>query len=166
MILILVCIFILACYKWGDWKNWKSYYSTILFLIAGDFIYSFVSAAKPLWRYNSTIVSGTITGLILSIIIYPCTVLIFLPTFVNSGKMNKFLYITIWVCGFFGLEYLGVKFYYLSYFNGWCYAYSFIFDSILFILLVVHQKSPPLAWLISFIVGVSITLWFNLPALY
>lgn len=166
MILLLVCLFILACYKWGDWENWRSYYSTILFLIAGDFIYSFVSAAKPLWRYNPTIFSGTITGLILAIFIYPCIVLVFLPTFLNLGRKNKIIYITIWVCGFSVLEYLGFKFHYLSYFNGWRYACSYIFDWILFILIVVHQKTPPLAWLLSLIIGVVITSWFKLPALY
>lgn len=35
MIQLLACLFILVCYKWGDWRNWKTYYPTILFLIAG-----------------------------------------------------------------------------------------------------------------------------------
>src|SRR5665648_236270 len=75
MILLLTCLFVLVCYKWGDWRNWKTYYATILFLIAGDFIYYYVAGAKPLWQYTSKLFPGTITTLIISLIIYLCTVL-------------------------------------------------------------------------------------------
>lgn len=166
MILLLACLFILVCYKWGDWKNWKSYYSTTLFLIVGDLIEKLVSAAKPLWHYNSTIFSGTTTALIIVLIIYPCTVLLFIPSYKNSGRIKKVFSLIIWVCIFSALEYLGIKYNYISYFNGWSFSYSFLLDWMLFSLLIVHQKNPPIAWLLSFIVGVVITLWFKLPALY
>jgi len=165
MILVLVCLFVITCYKWGDWRNWKSYYPTILFLIAGDFIASFVFSAKPLWRYDATIFSGTLTQLIVALIIYPCTVLTFLSSYKKTG-INKVVLITIWVCLFSLLEFLGIKYNYFSHYNGWSFPYSFVFDFILFSLLVVHQQSPTKAWLLSLITGLLITSWFEIPALY
>lgn len=41
-------IFIITCWKWGDWKNWKLYYPTIQFLIIGDLKANFLLYNKPL----------------------------------------------------------------------------------------------------------------------
>lgn len=164
MILLLACLFLLACYKWGDWRNWKTYYSTILFLIAGDFIYYFVAAAKPLWQYTTKLFPGNITTLIIALIIYPCTVLIFLPIYPESGAIKKGCYITVWVCLYAFLEYLALKYNYMQHFNGWHFAYSVLFDYMLFPLLLIHQKKPPAAWLLSCIFGFGIAFLFKLSA--
>jgi len=29
-------LYLFAAWKWGDWKNWREYYPTILFFIIGD----------------------------------------------------------------------------------------------------------------------------------
>lgn len=46
--IILVLVFVIIAWKWGDWKNWKLYYPTILFMILGDFVYIFLTYKKPL----------------------------------------------------------------------------------------------------------------------
>jgi len=166
MILLLVGLFVLACYKWGDWRNWKTYYPTILFLIAGDFIYYYVSAAKPLWQYTARVIPGTFTTLIIALIIYPCTVLIFLPLYPKSGAIKKVRYITIWVALYAFLEYLALKYNYMQHFNGWNFLYSVLFDYALFPLLLVHQKKSQVAWLLSSIMGIGIAFLFKLPALH
>lgn len=162
MIFALTGFFIFIGYKWGDWRNWKTYYPTILFIIAGDFIASFVYSAKPLWRYSATALSGTHTQLIVALIIYPCTVLVFLAWY-QKLKINKAVYIALWVFLFSVLEYLGVKYNYFFHYNGWNLIYSVAFDFILFTLLIVHQNNPPKAWLYSLLTGVAITLWFRIP---
>lgn len=165
MILVIVFLFVIICFKWGDWRNWRVYYPTILFLIGGDFIASYVFSAKPLWRYEATIISGVLTQLIIALVVYPCTVMVFLSSF-QKPRINKAAYFAVWVCFYSALEYLGVKFHYFAYYNGWNFACSVIFNIVLFELLVVHQKNPPKAWLLSFITGLGITFWFKLPALF
>ncbi|MHB8127169.1 MAG: CBO0543 family protein [Desulfitobacteriaceae bacterium] len=164
MILLLACLFVLVCYKWGDWRNWKSYYPTILFFIAGDFICIFVAAAKPLWQYTAKLFPGTITTLIIALIIYPCTVLVFLPSYLKSGAIKKLCYITVWVFLFAVLEYLGLKYNYMQHTNGWNLTASVLFDCVLFPLLVIHYKKPPIALLLSCILGLGIAFLFRLPA--
>lgn len=40
--------FILACAKWGDWKNWRLYYPTIVFLMFGAIMFDFLAYCKLL----------------------------------------------------------------------------------------------------------------------
>jgi hypothetical protein len=138
----------------------------MLFLITGDLIYLFVSSAKPLWQYTAKLFSGSLTTLIIALIIYPCTVLLFIPTFNKLRSWWKSVYIVIWVSIFFGLELLGCKYDYMQHFNGWNLGYSFIFDCLIFPLLIIHQKRAPVAWLLAGIIGVGITFFFKLPAPY
>ncbi|MGI6120522.1 MAG: CBO0543 family protein [Desulfosporosinus sp.] len=167
MILLLACLFVLACYKWGDCKNWRLYYPTMLFLIAGDFLYLYVSSAKPLWQYTAKIfLTGTLSTLIIVLIIYPCTVLLFIPIYNKLRSWRKVVYIVIWVGLYFVLEFIGLKYNYMQHLNGWNLGYSLIFDCLIFPLLIIHQKFAPAAWLMAAIIGVSITLYFKLPAAY
>ena len=35
--IVVTLIIVVIARKWGDWRNWKQYYPTILFFIATDF---------------------------------------------------------------------------------------------------------------------------------
>ena len=166
MIILLAGFFILACYFFGDCRNWRSYYPTILFLIAGDLIYLYVTSAKPLWLYTPTLISGTIATLIVALVIYPCTILIFLPTYPKSGALKKTGYIMGWVCLYAILEYLGLMYNYMQHFNGWNFVHSVLFDFALFPLLLIHHRNPSVAWLLAVIIGFGISFIFKLPAPY
>jgi hypothetical protein len=166
MILLLASLFVLACYKWGDWRNWRSYYPTILFLIVGDLIYLHVAAAKPLWQYTARLFPGALTTLIVGLIIYPCTVLLFIPAYNQAMFWGKIAYITVWAGIYFGLEFVGLQYNYIQHLNGWKLGYSLIFDCLVFPLLIIHQKRAPVAWLLAGIIGVGITVCFKLPAPY
>lgn len=163
MIIPLALVFIAITLKWGDWKNWKSYYPTILFFVAGDFIHTYLTAPKPLWRFSTTVFPGSISHLIADLIIFPCIILIFLPTYTKLGEIKKVLYIALWVCIIAIIEFIGLKFGHYAYFNGWRFAYSVIFDCLLFPLLIIHHRKPPLAWLLSLIAGISIMVLFRIP---
>jgi hypothetical protein len=166
MFLLLVCIFLATCYKWGDWKNWKYYYPTILFFIAGDYIEAFATSEKSLWEYSATVFSGEVTHLITSLIIYPCSILLLLPLYPKSGAGKKFMHIILWVFVFTVLEYIEIKFKILTYYNGWRFSYSVLFDCVMIPLLILHQRKPPLAWLGALIFGSIIGFVFQLPVLH
>jgi len=52
VLIILIIMSIFLCWKYGDWKNWKLYYPTILYLIIGDLACNILTARMPLWSYN------------------------------------------------------------------------------------------------------------------
>ncbi len=163
MIIPLALIFIAIALKWGDWKNWKSYYPTILFFVAGDFIHTYLTALKPLWRFSATVFPGVITHLITNLVIFPCIFLVFLPTYTKLGLIKKVLYIALWVNIIAVIEFIGLKFGHFTYFNGWRFAYSVIFDCIIFPLLIIHQRKPLLALILAIIIGIGIMVLFKIP---
>ncbi|MBT2729839.1 hypothetical protein J7E63_23550 [Bacillus sp. ISL-75] len=44
-------IAILCAWKWGDWKNWRQYLSTIQYFLIGDMLYNLFTRNFPLWGY-------------------------------------------------------------------------------------------------------------------
>lgn len=160
MRLLLPLIWILSAYKWSDWRNWKSYYSTILFFIVGDLIYNFVAYNHPLWELTSPKLGVTFSVLLVNITSWPASTLLYLTHFPLSGKFRKTLYILIWVIIFTLIELVFSWFGYLKYSNGWNIGWSILFDIVMFLLLKIHHEKPPIAWTLAFLLGTTIIYFF------
>ena len=101
MHLVLNAIFLVMGLKWGDWKNWKKYHATILFLWFGDLLYNVICYQYIMWQYKESIFAETfltnhvIITLLIMFVSYPATVLIYLGRFpqekVESGSMDFIL---------------------------------------------------------------------------
>jgi len=161
--IVIACISMIMAWKWGDWRNWKLYYPTIIFMILGDFVYMFLTFQKPLWIMESPLVGRTFSNLIISFFMYPSVVLIFLPHFLKRNLNNKVLYIAAWTLFFVGFEYLAIKISDMTYYNGWNLLYSLFLDLIIFNLLWIHHKKPLLGICMAAIVGTCIMLYFKIP---
>ena len=141
---------IYICYKFGDWKNWGKYYSTILFFILSSVSCAFLTYNQPLWLYKSVIIDHTFTDLFISIILYPCTVMMFIPHL--PSKITKIiLHISAYVVVYTIPEFIAVKLGYFTYFNGWNIWYTLIFNCMMFPMLILHYKKPLYAWVIALI---------------
>ena len=161
-IIFLSLISICICYKFGDWKNWREYYSTILFFILSSVACAFITYNQPLWLYESTVINHTFTDLFITIIVYPCTILMFIPHL--PSKMTKIiLHVSIYVAVYTIAELIAVKLGSFSYFNGWTIWYSFIFNCIMFPMLILHHKKPLYAWLIAIISPHILFLLLKIP---
>lgn len=148
--ILLAIISICACYKFGDWRNWKNYYPTILFFILSNVACMLLTSNHPLWLYESKILNHTFCDLFVCITIYPSTVMIFLPHL--PSKITKiFLHISIYVAIYIIAEFIAVKLGYFSYQNGWNIWCSLIFNYIMFPILILHYKKPIYAWIIALI---------------
>ncbi|KHD86079.1 CBO0543 family protein [Heyndrickxia ginsengihumi] len=156
---------LLAAWKWGDWRNSSQYYPTFLFLSFWDLCYQFLLFNHPMWIFNTSfdkrlLPNHTFIVLFRMFTIYLSTVLIFLHHFPNKGLIKKILYILFFVLIYFGMELInhyGWKG--ISYHHGWNIYWSALLDTALFIALRIHFKhSPFIAWLFG--VVFSITLWF------
>ena len=47
-------LFLIAGIKWGDWRDWSKYHSTILFLWFGDLLYHFLCYDYIMWEYKES----------------------------------------------------------------------------------------------------------------
>lgn len=159
-----------AAWKWGDWRNWRKYYPTILFFVLGDFLYLLLlSDSFPMWRYNPPDidedigVTNKIVSLSIIVIKYPATVLIYLSKFPRDKIQKQILYILCWVLIYLINEAVDLKFHLIQYFNGWSLGWSVLFTTVMFILLRVHLKNPLIA--LGFSIVFILFLWktFDVP---
>jgi len=148
--ILLAIISIFICFKYGDWRNWKNYYPTILFFILSSVVCILLTYNHPLWLYESKILGHTFCDLLISITVYPSTVLIFIPNF--PKKITKIiLHISIYVAVYTIPEFIAVKLGYFTYHNGWNIWCTVIFNYIMFPMLMLHYKKPIYAWIIALI---------------
>ncbi|WP_423798289.1 CBO0543 family protein [Neobacillus sp. SAB-20_R2A] len=161
MYIFINALYVIAGIIWGDWRNWKQYYSTILFFIIGDFLHNFLLYQKSMWIFHDLILpKHTIISLVQMVFSYSATTLIYLGRFPNSlGKQS--LWYLLW-CGMYLLiEYINYKLKFITYHHGWNFGWSVIFTGIIFFILPIHQKRPLLAWFVSIIIVLSLLGIFN-----
>lgn len=159
---LLTLIVLVITLKWGDWRHWKQYYPTILFWALGNFIYLYLTFKKPLWKFTTSIPTSLADNL-MTLIILPCSSLLFLPYFPERSRVKKLLYICLWVFIFSFIEWWALEIRHFSHFNGWNLIHSIIFNLGMFTLLRIHYKDPRWAWLISLIVAIFIMTYFKIP---
>ncbi|WP_424511388.1 CBO0543 family protein [Scopulibacillus darangshiensis] len=156
-------LYVVAAWRWGDWRNWEKYQSTILYKIVGALLYEVLTYNYPLWEFRGSFLqSHTLVSLAITFIGFPCTVLIFL-TFYPDSKIKQFFYLLFWVMLNSAME----LFYHLiglfKYDNGWNFWWSILFNCIMFPMLILHHKKPLMAYIISVPIVILILLFFNVP---
>ncbi|MBS4175119.1 CBO0543 family protein [Bacillus sp. FJAT-49736] len=164
-------IWLAAGWKWGDWRNWRKYYSTILFFILGDFIYQyFLSDLYPMWTYNPQGVDEkaglTHVHIFLTIMIikYPATTLIYLSKFPDGKRLKQILYIVFWVIIYGINELIDIRNHLIQYHNGWSFWWSVMFNVVMFIILRMHYRRPLTAWALSMLFIVFLWQVFDVPS--
>jgi hypothetical protein len=164
-------VWLAILFIWGDWRNWKKYYPTILFFTLGDFLYLYLlSDHYPMWRYSPPAgdqeLGLTNTHITFSIMLikYPATVLAYLSHFPTGSLKKKLLYFFGWLLLYLTNEVVDLRFGLIEYFNGWSLWWSALFNSVMFLILKVHFEKPVFAWLLS--AAFVLFLWnrFDVPS--
>lgn len=160
--IIVTVIMLLCAWKWGDWRNWKKYYPTMLFFTLGDFAYGLLTYNYPLWEFESPLLKTTLSDFLISLVFFPATLLIYLPHFPEKLK-HKIPYVLLWVAIYTLIERVSFLTGFFSYHNGWTIWLSLIFNGIMFPLLALHHKKPLLALLAAFTGGTLLMFYFKVP---
>ncbi len=163
MILLIVAGYITSCYKWGAWRRWGDFYSTILYVIIGDLAYQFVFRNYKLWTYTG-LLGHTYTSLIITFIVFPPAIILYLTHF-PSGFFKQALYVVAWAIVNTLIELASCITNGLLYEHNWCLLWSFVLFGIAFILIRLHYKKPLLVWPISLACGAACSIIFGLPPL-
>lgn len=161
MYILINTLYLVAGFIWGDWKNWKNYYPTILFFIMGDFLYNFLLYNNPMWIFHDLILPNhTMITILAMVISYATTVLIYIGNFPKEWK-KRILWFLLWSGLFFSIEYINSKFGFITYHNGWNIWWSTLFTAIIFLILPIHHKRPLLAWILSIVIMISLLIIFD-----
>ncbi|WP_429742471.1 CBO0543 family protein [Bacillus salipaludis] len=160
-----MCILdVFIAWRWGDWRNWKKYQSTILYFILGDLLYNFLCYNYSMWEYEPVFLnkSHTIMNLTVMFIGYPCRIFVFLGRY-PSGWIKQILWIGLWALVWSLFEWLNVKNGEFSYHNGWTIMCSVFLNFIIYALIRLHYKKPLLTYLLSVLVTAVLLTIFNVP---
>lgn len=162
MIVLVSIFFVISALKWGDLKNWKLYYPTMMYFAIGDLVYNFLTYNNPLWQYANPILKHTASDLLVIIVVYPSTVLLFLSYYPDK-LIKKIKHIAFWVFIFSALEWIFYTIGYFTYHNGWNIWWSVVHNLLAFPLLRLHYKKPILVWPISMALAFAILVLFDIP---
>ena len=157
---------IFVAWRYSDWKTWRKYYPTILFISVVSLLTYILTIDYPLWLYNESFLfpNRMMHELRLIFFIFPALILIFLTFYPNTAVMLRQLaYIFIWViiCSIFESFLVFIKI--ITYHNGWNFPWSVVVWFIMFSVIAIHQKKPIWMWVICTIFSVVVINYFNIP---
>lgn len=160
--IIVTVIMLLCAIRWGDWRNWKLYYPTMLFFALVDLLYGLLTYNYPLWEFESPLLKTTLSDILISLVFFPATILLYLPHFPKEIK-KQVPYILLWVIIYTITEIVSHKLGFFSYHNGWNIWWSILFNLFMFPLLQLHHKKPHWTLLISIILAIMCLAYFKVP---
>lgn len=136
----------------GDWRNWKQFHLTVLFMIAGDFMVGLITYNHTLWDLRSELGGHLLNDFFLAFVVYPPTVLLFLSHYPNRKRLIR----QIFYIGFAGIIYTLIELieYFLHnihYQNGWSIGKSLLLNIGMFTTLKIHSVRPLVAYTLFFI---------------
>ncbi|WP_368780976.1 CBO0543 family protein [Alicyclobacillus fastidiosus] len=151
-------------WRWGDWRNWKKYQSTTLYLITCDLLYNFLCYNYPLWEYNPKIfnLNHTLLNLIVMFIGYPAFILVYLGRF-PSGRIKQILWFSFWVIYWSFFEWVYLHQQEFSYHNGWKFVWSVVLNLGIYSMIPLHYKKPLFTYALSIIVSMGLLIIFKVP---
>ncbi|GMB01229.1 CBO0543 family protein [Pelosinus sp. IPA-1] len=161
--IFLVFGFLLAVWKWGDWKNRENYYSTVLFIMVINLGASFLTYHHILWNYqpDALVKTQTTVELINSYVILPSATFIYLSNFPFNRKGRSNGYIALWILLFSSLELIDNVIGGMSYKNNWSWFCSSILDFAMFPIIRLHYESPLRAWIICLLITIIVLIVFD-----
>ena len=157
--IIVVVYTLFATWRWGDWRSWRKYHSTMLYVALCNLFYAFLYSGHHLWRVKPDFGGYKISDSLFTFIVFPLTALLLLSNYPQNFKgqiLRIFKYVTI----YFVVEYVYNVFGKIEYDYGWKLLYSFVWLCMMFFLMVLHHKNPLLTYAISFLFVVVMLILF------
>jgi xanthine/uracil permease len=162
---VVLCLtLVFFCWKFGDLKNWRIFYPTILYLVVNNLLYIFFVKEKySLWKLQPDfLLNHTFSVLIQTFIILPCIVILFLSHLPKNRK-NQIIHLIISAAILVGIETIMFFAGKITYHNGWNYWWSVAFNFLWVIMLRFHYFNPIPAWVVSFLITAFFIIYFQIP---
>ncbi|NQX69460.1 hypothetical protein HQN90_25340 [Paenibacillus alba] len=152
-----------AAWRWGDWKQFKQYYPTMLYISCLKLLYELFShEAHYEWHLEPDFfLNYTGTVLLHTFLIYPLTAFLFLSNFPMTNTLSKMSHILKWTLMYIIIELLGYKLGRITYHAGWNGWWSLVFDLNMFVMLRLHYIHLLWAMLLSLLCTLFYLFYFG-----
>lgn len=153
-------------YKWSDWRNYRKYYPTMLFMGAGNLVYNLVFYNKRLWDLKNDFLAFPFHEILIIFIIFFPSILVFLSNYPeNTSLFKQIKYLLMWAIIYTTIELIMFQLDMIDYQNGWNMYWSILHNIYQFPLLYIHHKNPLLAWALALGILGIILHFFTVPFL-
>ncbi|OXM84253.1 hypothetical protein CF651_20930 [Paenibacillus rigui] len=133
-------------------------------MISGNLLHLFFSSQYMVWYFVPDNAAYPVhTELVYTFIIFPATVLLFLDRYPKSGKWKQLIYLAWWVLIYSACEWVLSETGRIVYDHDWSWAWSTIFDCMMFPMLLLHHRNPILAYGLSVLIVVALVYGFHVP---
>jgi hypothetical protein len=154
---------IFASFKWGNWKSWREYHASMLFIATGGLLYEYIVKENTLWKFHPDLLYGNdMTVIVYALITMPVSIFLFLSHFPKRW-FQRLAYIMLWSGIYIAVEWILYVFGKISYQNGWKLWYSFLFDLVMFSVIALHHHYPFRAYVISICIISFLIFYFQIP---
>lgn len=161
-----VNIFIIfSVWKWADYKNWRKYHATMLFLPLMSLVYGYLSFSSGIFLWKAVpdfLINNTMTELVYTSILMPCTVLLFLSNYPDS-PIKIMLYFIKYIFIYGAIETIMYLTGRMDYDGSWSIWHSLFFYFLMFPSIIIHYKRPILAYIIFILITAFSVFYFKLP---
>ncbi|GGC76820.1 hypothetical protein GCM10007216_04170 [Thalassobacillus devorans] len=132
---------IVASIRWGDWKNWERYYSTMLYIASANLLYQFFAQKYfILWEVQEELfLNQSMVVMLHTFVINPLAAFIFLSNFPDRFR-KQIIHIIKWIIIFISVEWAGLNLGKITHSNGWNLGWSTFFVLVMLPMLVLHYK--------------------------
>lgn len=161
---IIICLmYVLAAWKWANWRNWQKYYPTYVYLLASEGIGFIVTYKHTLWRFYPSFLlpNHTLMEACVAFVAYPAIVLLYMSRYPNDDLYKKGVWIGLFVILTTFSEVIAHYWGLIVYENGWSLGWTTIFNLVMFIVLRVHYLRPPFAWCLWGVFSAFIWFYFD-----
>ncbi|WP_368780987.1 CBO0543 family protein [Alicyclobacillus fastidiosus] len=157
-------VWILITWRWGDWRQWKKYQSTILFFISCDLLYNVICHNYLLWKFTPSrlFTSHTAVNLFEDFVIYPCALILYLGRYPKS-ILTKIIWNILWVLIWIGIEWINKLLGLITYHHGWNIWWSVLLMSFAIPMVRLHFIKPLWTYGLSLICIVFLVFLFKVP---
>jgi hypothetical protein len=165
MVFPLICVFA-SWFVVKDWRSWRQYYPTILFVISVNLLCSVLTYEYSLWHFRKAlfIPNHTLHDLWMKFISFPLIIFMYLSRYPYKSRwLMQTAYITLWAVLLSLVEGVYVILKITIYHHGWNFWWSVLFWFTLFPTLRLHHTRPLLAWLVFVLCAIFVIPYFHIP---
>ncbi|UJF34877.1 CBO0543 family protein [Paenibacillus hexagrammi] len=156
-----------AMWKWSNWRRWRQYHSTLLFMPLANLVYSLLVNDPDfyLWKYTySPFLSPELASFFYSVLVFPATVLLFLSNYpAHAGVKDELIHILKYIGIYIVFEWIGLEVGAIEHAHGWNLLWSTWFNLLTFSILRIHHTNPSAAYFLSSLITGYLLFHFHVP---
>lgn len=157
-VLFLVVLLLTRSYRYVE-----QYYSTILYISLTSVFYTLICTNYGLWTFPVWwIFTNQAAALLEAVILFPSTTVLFLRYLPRHSRFVM-LYILFFVALYVVMEYLMIQRGQIRYAHGWNLGWSTVVNVLMFLFMLLHERSKRLTWILAVVIVAFFIRWFDVP---